>query len=80
MVGEVNRIGDAGAADVAGILTKHPKLLVLVLYSNEIGDAGCGRVADVLLNDIESFRYLDLDGAWRRRQRCCHCSWPCGWS
>ena len=43
MVGADNRIGDAGAADVADILTKHPKLLMLELYSNQIGDAGCGR-------------------------------------
>ena len=70
MVGAGNRVGDAGAADVAGILTKHPKLLALNLYDNQIGDAGCGRVTDVLLNDVESLMSLTLDGECRRR-RCC---------
>ena len=71
MVGTVNRLGDAGAADVADILTKHPKLLKLDLYRNQIGDAGCGRVTDVLLKNVESLMYLNLYGAWRRRCHCC---------
>jgi len=67
VVGAGNRIGDVGAAEIADILTKHPKLLVLHLDGNQIGVAGCIRVADVLLNDVESLMNLWLHGAWRLR-------------
>ena len=59
-----NKIGDAGAMNLAEALSSHPTLKCLDLSGNRIGNVGASALAEALMVNDAFMEKLDLRGNW----------------